>query len=104
MDCFVVEKVEYIRGIPLDLLDKALEAGEVRKGSKVGLIVYPVNAPSRHLEVEVVLDNDLQANYLSRDSVLPLISKGAILRFHPRWREIIEENQSKQLRPRPGVI
>ncbi len=73
----IVEKLVYIKDIPIEMLKKAIEVGELRKGKTVGLVVHKAN-PGEDILIDLRIEKDGQEKLISKGSVISIEqSKGA---------------------------
>jgi hypothetical protein len=84
-----VESLKYIRDVPMELTEKAVLAGEVRKGSVVGLQVYPVSDHSKTVLVEVKLLEEGQEELVKPGIKVPLVDCGGLYRFASEWQQYL---------------
>ncbi len=94
----VVERVAYVRDVPLELTVKALECGVLRRGSVVGLDVRPAQEPGRPVSLEVMLDDDRQAELIRPGLTLPVEEGSGTLRLSGDWGLYMPRDAS----PAPG--
>lgn len=90
----VVEAILYIKDVPVELTLKALESGELRRGSVVGLSARPVVDPGKTVSVEVVLGDDRQAELVKPGLTLPVEEGSGALRLSGDWESYLLRDRS----------
>lgn len=68
----LIEKIEYIVGIPIELTERAVEASAIRKGEIVGLLVSTVNNPSQQLRIELKVRESGQEKLIKTGQMIPV--------------------------------
>ncbi len=85
----IFESLKYLRGLPVELTEAAVLAGEVKSGAVVGLLGSLVGDEGKKVLIEVVLSEDEQADLLKPGVVIPLDGEGGVYRISPEWRRYL---------------
>lgn len=85
----VVEGLKYLQGIPVEMTDEAVLAGDLRVGCIVGLSVSPVGDESNKMLIEVRLSEDGQDELIKPGLTLPLDGQGSVYHIRPDWRRYL---------------
>ncbi|GEM_PF-3364914 len=100
----LIKELKYIKGIPVELLDEAVKAGEIRKGKVVGLIVSPVENLAENVLIELELRKNGEEKAIKNGRVIPVDSRGdgyVLLEGWDAYPEIkSDKSASKQRKPR----
>lgn len=86
---FIVERLEYVRDVPVELTESALLAGALGKGSVVGVVVYPVSDAGNKVLIEVKLTDDGQVELLKPGMKVPLVDCGGRYFFTQEWQQYL---------------
>jgi hypothetical protein len=89
-----LERLEYIRDVPVELTLKAVECNCLRRGSVVGFSVSPVGGFVGKSMLEIKLTDDEQAKYLVPGTILPLEGEGTVFKFARGWLEYLLNRDS----------
>ncbi|MBD3387354.1 MAG: hypothetical protein GF416_00205 [Candidatus Altiarchaeales archaeon] len=102
----VFEDLEYIRDVPVELTEKAVEAGLVGKGTILGVIVRSLEGQVDRLHLEVKLTHEGQEKLLKKGSRLPLEGQESVYFLADCWTDYLKSGNKdkKPLRPNPGVF
>ena len=68
----LIEKVEYIAGVPIELTKQAIEAGAIRKGEIVGLLVSTIDNPSKKFRIELRVREKGQEKLIKAGKRIPV--------------------------------
>jgi hypothetical protein len=85
----VIHKIEYINDIPIEYTQQAIDAGEIKKGKKVGLLVSPVDDPDKQVRIEIPIQKDGQERLIRKGRVILIEDKHERLRLHDNWRDFV---------------
>lgn len=88
----LVKEIRYIKGIPEELTEKAMEAGEVRKGSTVGLDVE-FNGHAARVLIELKLMRDGQEKLVRRGMFIPVEEGSSHFYMTEDWKCYAEKSQ-----------
>ncbi|MBU0762122.1 MAG: hypothetical protein KKD39_03790 [Candidatus Altiarchaeota archaeon] len=113
----VIEEIKYIRDIPGELTEKAIAAGELRKGAVVGLFVHPVENEKNSVLIELKLTKEGQEKAVKKGFNVPLEPVGDryvmtddaieyILRMQNRQKnvETVENEENIASKPTPKAF
>ncbi|MFH0863403.1 MAG: hypothetical protein V1875_10320 [Candidatus Altiarchaeota archaeon] len=85
----IVAALKYLRGIPVDMTEDAVLAGELRAGSVVGLLVSPLGDEANTVMVDVCISEDGQGELIKPGQTLPLEGQGGVYHINPEWRRYL---------------
>ncbi|MCX6695721.1 MAG: hypothetical protein NTU61_05450 [Candidatus Altiarchaeota archaeon] len=92
-----IKELSYIQDIPVDMLQDAIDAGEVRKGRTVGLMVRPVGVVSDgDVLIELKLTEDGQEELVKVGAIIPVESSGNVCVLRPEWSMYIEQLKEEE--------
>lgn len=89
----LVKEIRYIKGIPEELTEKAMEAGEVRKGSTVGLDVE-FNGHADGVLIELKLTMDGQERLVRRGMFIPVEEGSSHFYLTEEWECYAEKSRA----------
>ncbi|MFH0861357.1 MAG: hypothetical protein V1921_09165 [Candidatus Altiarchaeota archaeon] len=81
----VIRKLEYIRGVPVELLDDAIAAGELRRGKTVGLYVVSKDDRSNDAHLELLLAEEGQEKLIQDGQILSIDSNSDYYTMDDGW-------------------
>jgi hypothetical protein len=85
----VIERIGYVRDVPVELTKAALAAGVLCKGSVVGLMVFSPSGSGERILLEARLDDVGQVGLVKVGLTVPLEEGSGILRFSEDWRRYL---------------
>ena len=88
MDVFI-KKIRYIKGIPEALTEKALKAGEVKRGSILGLDVEFKDCHTEAL-IELRLTKTEQNNLIKKGKLIPVEEFNSTYYMMDGWMEYMQ--------------
>lgn len=92
-----IKELKYIRDIPLEMLQEAVDAGELRKGKIIGILVRPVGiVSSEDFLIELKLTDDRQGDLIKIGAILPVDSCGSLCFLSPEWHVYLEKLYSEE--------
>ncbi len=68
----LIEKIEYIKNIPIELTERAVKAGAIRQGETVGLIVSTRDEKPEKFRIELKVGENGQENLIRPGRVIPV--------------------------------
>jgi hypothetical protein len=71
----LIERIEYIVGIPIELTERAVEASAIRKGEIVGLLVSTMGSSPQQLRIELKLRESGQERLIKAGQRIPVSEK-----------------------------
>lgn len=105
----IIEKIKYLKGIPIELTERAIMSGQLRKGAVVGLVGHCWERSDEPALMEVRLTSDIQAGLMHPGLSLDLHGQGDVYWIDPLQRPPSHpptKNSNKraleQIRLRPG--
>jgi hypothetical protein len=72
----VIDGIRYIKDVPEELTEKAIECGEIKVGSVLGLAVHPQDSPENQVLIEVKIKKTWQVNAIKKGIKIPLDACG----------------------------
>ncbi|MFH1404262.1 MAG: hypothetical protein ABIH11_08345 [Candidatus Altiarchaeota archaeon] len=98
-----VNKLVYIKDIPLELLKEAIKAGQLSKGKYVGLLVKPDEADEALIELKIMEDG--QEELIREGQVIPIDQVGEVFVLDSSWRVYLErEREESDVRRKNDTI
>jgi hypothetical protein len=85
----VIKKFWYIKDIPVELLGKAVEAGELRRGKFVGLQVQLDSGDKAFIELRLMLDG--QEKLIREGQAFSVEQVGGIFVMDSSWGMYLEK-------------
>ncbi len=73
----VIEDIIYISDIPRELTQNAIDAGEIRKGSVLGVMISPLENPENKTLIELKMAKNGQEKMVRRGARIPLEYAGS---------------------------
>jgi hypothetical protein len=89
-----IKKVRYVNEVPEELTEKAIEAGELKKGSVVGLDVKFWEYGVEGL-IELKLTKDGQEKLVKEGKITPVEDAGSIYYLREDWVNFLEDVAQK---------
>ncbi len=97
----VVEGIRYVKDVPVELTEEALDAGVLGKGSVVGLDVTVESGET--VLVEVRLTQAGQEQLVKKGVKIPLEGRGGRFTCAAGWREYLLEAAESPVKPRTST-
>ena len=92
-----IKELKYIKDIPLEFLKIAIDAGEVRKGNTIGLMVRPVGVVSEEdVLIELKLTSDGQEELIREGAVIPIEGCNSVCFLGQEWTVYLERFKSSE--------
>jgi len=89
-----IKKIRYVNDMPEELTQKAIEAGELKKGSVIGLDVKFKDYGVEGL-IELRLTKDGQEKLVKEGSVIPVEDANSIYYLREDWIDFLGDNLRK---------
>lgn len=83
----IIKKLEYIKGIPVEMLDDAIKAAELRKGKMIGLYVVSCEDEGNDAHLELLLEKDGQEKLIKPGQILPIEPNSSYYTMDEGWEE-----------------
>lgn len=107
----VIEGIKYINDIPEELTEKAIEAGEIKKGSTVGVLIHPIDDPQNRVLIELRITRKGQEKMVIKGCAMPLEYVGGrycitddAIDYIISQRVNAKKEDEKTIRPFPRAI
>jgi hypothetical protein len=85
----LIKKIRYIQGIPTELTEKAVSAGEIRRGSVVGLDVEFKDCATQAL-IELRIAKEDQEKLVRQGCIIPVEEVNSIYFMTDDWTNYLE--------------
>lgn len=85
MSEIIIKKLEYIKGIPVEMLDDAIDAGELRKGKMIGLYVVSCEDEENDAHLEILLEKDGQEKLIKEGQILSIEPNSSYYTLDEGW-------------------
>jgi len=110
----ILEKLKYLRGIPMELTEKAVLNGELRRGTIAGITAYDPENREKRILLDIRLTDDEHTGLMIPGTELYLEGQGDVFNIQrsqrPDLKRTIEGPKcssnrkcSDRRRPRPGL-
>lgn len=86
----VVRGIKYIKGIPIELTEKALKEGLIRRGSDVGVEARERGRDGSRVMLEIRISEDGQAGLFKPGAVIPVDNKTGSYRINSSWQDYLK--------------
>ena len=109
----IIEKLKYVKGVPIELTERAIMGGQLGKGQIVGIIGHCWERSDEPAFMEVRLTSNLHAGLIHPGQELNLHGQGDVFWIDPEQKPPKtpptrtpqrRQNTSERIRPGPGSI
>ncbi len=109
----IIEKLKYIKGVPIELTDKAVLNGLLKKGAIVGIIGHCWERSEQSVLMEVRLTSNMHAGLINPGNALNLHGQGDVYWIDVQQMPIVKPPSKsmhtggqipEKSEPRPGFV
>ena len=86
-------EITHIKDIPDELLGKAIELGEIRKGKEITLLVELVDNPYGRMLIDLFLMEEGQENLIRINGIIPIEEMRDLFVLSENWNAYIKDGE-----------